>query len=108
MSAYICDDSIFQNIAIAYHFATDKSLSAMQRTADILKRENVRSVNYRYNEKTRFKPVTFADWQSTDILPDSVILEMLSTVDYQSCERLDYDQSNAAFVNQAIRNYFAK
>ena len=49
MSAFICSDAQFATVARGLF--TDESTA--QQFANHLKRENVRSVNYRYKEKTR-------------------------------------------------------
>lgn len=69
------------------------SLPMVQDTAKILRRENVKSVNYRYNEKSKVD-------KFTGVLPDTDI-SMLSLYkqiecwDYQSCERPTFQKSNA-------------
>jgi hypothetical protein len=53
MSAFICSDKHFAVVAKAL-FA---SPTQAQQFADALKRENIKSVNHRYNESYRFRKV---------------------------------------------------
>lgn len=86
MSAFICSD---RHIATIAHFAANGDLETAQFLADKLKRENVRSVNYRYNEKTRVKPCNISDyWKEANI---NDVFCLVRCLDYQSCERSDYD-----------------
>jgi hypothetical protein len=65
--------------------------------ANTLKRENVRSVNYRYNERTRFQPIAFTPEASTASVWQ--VIQWLKCIDYQSCERQDYEKSEAYRLN---------
>lgn len=96
MSAYICSDRQFATIA-KFLFTAEKR---QQIFADNLKRENVRSVNTRYNEKTRFKKVDLNS-ASVDSIPDfsaADILRLLACVEYQSCEHADYDDTGMSLA----------
>ena len=95
MSAFICSDLHFASIvnSIARIPDSDLSLIDQQEIANELKRENIRSVNYRYNEKTKFKPVVFPS--DLPVYPLLNVIRLLDCVDYQSCERPDYKQSKA-------------
>ena len=85
MSAFICSD---RHIATIAHFAANGDLETAQLIADNLKRENVRSVNYRYNEKTRVKPCNISDyWKEANV---NDLLCLVYCLDYQSEERPDY------------------
>lgn len=86
MSAFICSD---RHIATIAHFVANGNLESAQLIADNLKRENIRSVNYRYNEKTRAKPCDISDYWKEASINDLVCL--VHCLDYQSCERPDYD-----------------
>ncbi|MDM0116879.1 hypothetical protein QTI66_32655 [Variovorax sp. J22R133] len=73
---------------------------AEQATADELFRGNVRSVNYRYNERAKctgfvFKPVA-------DLPAPIVILKASHCYDYQSCERPDWEATKAYKLSQSI------
>ena len=67
MSAFICSDRQFATVA-RYLFSSE---ATAQQFADHLKRENVRSVNYRYGLKGRFTRVNMAKacdgWTGHDI-----------------------------------------
>lgn len=92
MSAFICSDKHIATVA-SHVFSLDPK--AAQRFADELKRENIRSVNYRYNERTRFKPVDMTQSAHTEYtLADAV--RLLECLAYQSCEHPTYDQTRIA------------
>jgi hypothetical protein len=92
MSAFICSDKHIATVA-SHVFSLDPK--AAQRFADELKRENIRSVNCRYNERTRFKPVDMTQSAHAEYtMADAV--RLLECLDYQSCECYDYDQTRIA------------
>jgi hypothetical protein len=94
MSAFICSD---RHIAtVADHVFADADDA--QRFADKLKRENIRSVNARYKERTRFVPVDMTQSIKDRYTPTDVCW-MLQCLDYQSCEHIDYD---ATLITLAI------
>lgn len=86
MSAFICSD---RHIAtVADHVFADADDA--QRFADKLKRENIKSVNSRYNESTRFVPVDMAHSAKDEYTPTDACW-LLACLGYQSCEHPDYD-----------------
>ena len=95
MSAYICSDA---HIATIAWWASADHVVA-QEVADALKRENIKSVNYRYHEKTRFKK---CDLSKADlgVLPAEV-LELVDCLDYQSCEHPDYKRGMLSVIRSA-------
>lgn len=99
MSAYICSDRHIASIALwaAVESAGKlKDLLGMtQEIADALKRENIKSVNYRYREKTRFKK---CDILKVDVLPPEDIVTLCDCLDYQSCEHPDYKPGMLAVI----------
>ena len=64
MSAFVCSDKHFAVVA-KYLFPGD--LMRQQFFADHLKRENIKSVNHRYNEHTRFRKVNLDDATADDL-----------------------------------------
>lgn len=83
MSCFIVSDKHFQ--IIAEYIAHNTGIQA-QIIADKLKRINIESVNFRYNEKNRFSKVkfnsdfTFKDYNQFDII------RLIQCWSYQSCE----------------------
>ena len=102
MSAYICSDRQFQTIA---EYAAEYMGANAATVADVLKRENVRSVNTRYNEKTRFSKVAFKAGNSlaNSGFNNADIVALCKCVDYQSCETNDYSQTIAASLLNMIK-----
>jgi hypothetical protein len=92
MSAFICSD---KHIATCASHVFNHNPHAAQRFADELKRENIRSVNYRYNERTRFKPVDMTQSAHAEYTPADAV-KLLECLDYQSCEHVDYDPTRIA------------
>lgn len=90
MSAFICTDRHIATIATAYA-ALVPSINA-QALADELKAINIESVNYRYAHHGNPEPVTPCDLG--DAVPDLTppdLVALCNCLDYQSCERPDYD-----------------
>jgi hypothetical protein len=80
MSAFIMNDSDFYLIAKAVQ------PSNVGEFADMLKRININSVNFRYNEKTRFYKCKFPDVVS-NIAPNiNRVKDLINCWTYQSCE----------------------
>ena len=115
MSAYIVHDDTINLIASAARcwrvdvytdagrlsFATDADTMA-----DLLYAENVKSVNYRYNEsepapKFDFRYVDL-DYASAAIEPEKLVLGSIRCLRYQSCEHPEYPTSAGAKVLDAI------
>jgi hypothetical protein len=98
MSAFICSDKHFAVVAKAL-FA---SPTQAQQFADALKRENIKSVNHRYNESYRFRKVKLDAATKADVrkYDGSHILVLLNCINYQSCEHPDYDSTR---IELAIR-----
>lgn len=103
MSAYICSDRQFQTIA--EYAAEYMGTNCPSTVADVLKRENVRSVNTRYNEKTRFSKVAFkaGNSLSNSGFNNADIVALCDCVGYQSCENNDYQQTIAASLLNMIK-----
>lgn len=101
MSAFICSDKHFAVVAKAL-FAQPTSA---QQFADALKRENIKSVNHRYGESTRFRKVDMST-----ATPDEVkqydghdLLCLLNCIEYQSCEHPDYDRTRIDLAKRWLR-----
>lgn len=107
MSAFICSDKHIATIAIAYGKLFNRNNSVVQRFADHLKRENIRSVNWRYNQKTQIKPCDLEDAVTTYSGLD--LGALVDCLKYQSCERPDYifaELEALAFAFRAAQNVF--
>jgi hypothetical protein len=108
MSAFICSDRQFVAVVAAYNAAQPHPLPAaqLQELANLLKRENIRSVNWRYNERTRFEPVQFEQTAidiGTEGITTAMAIQLANCIDYQSCERDDYEKSKAFALINRIR-----
>ena len=90
MSAFMCTDTQF---AVVAKFLFDDAALA-QSFADGLKRENIRSVNYRYKESSRFSPVKLSAISDADMARYTMhdALKLLECIDYQSCEHPTYNK----------------
>ena len=102
MSAFICSDLHIQTIA-TYAESMGDHLTA-QPIADILKKENIKSVNHRYNEKTRFTKTKF----TTDNLVycnSADVFQLVNCLMYQSCEHPEYQGSPAQIIAAMIKEY---
>jgi len=89
MSAFILSDKHFS--VIAYAIEGLNPLVNPQELANKLKRINIESVNYRYNEKTRVSKCKLQHTGKNYSIAD--IIRLISCWNYQSCENqgsLDY------------------
>lgn len=89
MSAFVCSDTHF---AVVAKLLFDKAEDS-QKFADLLKRENIRSVNHRYSSNVRFRKVDLKSISDADLGRYSLhdALKLLECIDYQSCEPADYN-----------------
>lgn len=105
MSAYICSDLQFKVIA---SFASEAMRASFLTVANELKRENIKSVNYRYNEKTRFVKFTEKDCQGLEFIGRysyADVVALIECVKYQSCEHKEWEQSTAFTLCNMIAAY---
>lgn len=80
MSAYIMSDLAIFNIA------QNVQPDNIGQFADMLKRININSVNYRYSENTRFRKVKFPDTIQDSKLTKLEIIRLIECWKYQACE----------------------
>lgn len=105
MSAFVCTDKHIATLVIGINLLRYRPLpqETLQEHANLLMRENIRSVNYRYNERTKFAPVKFeVDPAVVAAMYTAADLNQLARcLDYQSCERPDWERSKAyALLNE--------
>ena len=96
MSAYIMSDSAIFDIA------QNVQPNNIGQFADMLKRINIQSVNYRYNENTRFRKVKFPDVIQYSILSKSDVIRLIECWQYQACEMhnsLEFDILDGYLIN---------
>jgi hypothetical protein len=65
----------------------------------MLWKENHRSINYRYDERGR---TPHYDWNETPHLPSMWVYKANACYSYQTCERTDWEQSEAFAFVQAL------
>lgn len=113
MSAYICSD---KHIKVLAAFAADTLNASPVLVANELKRENIKSVNFRYNEKTRFTKYTLADFELNNngkgddwlgVYSYADILALCECLAYQSCEHGNngWEQSAGYTILSMITEY---
>lgn len=109
MSAFILSDKHLQ--IIADYITFESPAINMQELANRLKKINIESVNYRYNEKTRFSKVKFNSEFSYSDYSKSDIIRLIQCWSYQSCENaanIDYLTMDAFllsyFDNEEVEN----
>lgn len=101
MSAFLCSDRHIATIATAHGHLNAWTIDQTQMLADILKKENIRSVNYRYQERTRIKPCDLSQAVRLDTLMPCDIVALCECLDHQSCERPDYIGAALGTVRKA-------
>lgn len=80
MSAYVMSDESIFNIAQSL------TLDNIGQFADMLKRININSVNYRYSENTRFRKVKFPDTIQDNKATKLETIRLIECWQYQACE----------------------
>lgn len=96
MSAWIATDKHIASIVCrAYDTQPER-----QRIADLLKKANIRSVNYRYSERTK---VTACDLSQAVDLNWKDVGMLATSLDYQSCELPTWRNSKACLELLRIR-----
>lgn len=109
MSAFVCSDKhILTVAAIIAHVVGDKTVDDIFEIARELRRENIRSVNYRYSERSRFPKNWDCSITSLNISNLSNVdrAALVDCLDYQSSERPDYYKSHAGrMLTRAIAYY---
>lgn len=104
MSCFLCSDLHIVTVAEGLHtlFGIDAFKFANQA-----KIENIKSVNYRYNEKTRFSSIKrwepLVSWGTSGDL-----LALMNCLDYQSCEHPEWAGSYAQTVLQLCTRLLEK
>ena len=94
MSAWIATDKHIASIAVTF-FPPENA----QQMANDMKRANIDSVNYRYDEKTRRTKCSLKNAEKLS-LPD--LYSLTSSLDYQSCEVDDYEHTPMAALLKMI------
>ena len=79
-----------------------------QGFATMLYRQNVRSVNYRYNEDTPFYGIRYEPTKVEAIKENLQIVKACNCYDYQACETDNYDKTLAALLVEKIRHFAAR
>ena len=107
MSAYLCSDRQIAPIVIGYLSLTGQPAPLAQGYADLLKRENLRSVNYRYRRRQRFEACNIhqaAPIEPTEgVLRAADLIALATCLDHKSCERPDYEGTAAQALIQRIQ-----
>lgn len=114
MSAYIVSNAHVLTIAYHYNKLINKNLTKDEKadrliaetTASVFLKENVKSVNYRYSEKTRLPKFTANDQIWPDI-SNVQLYKLICCLEYQSCEHTGWNKSNSKRMLQDFRAYLA-
>ena len=106
MSAFICTDKHIATIAKALFIDPKQA----QDAANYFKRENIRSVNYRYGgrEKTRVTKCNMTHADDLGKYTGNDIAKLLDCLDYQSCEHPDRDTLIISLCQRILAHQGAK
>lgn len=101
MSAFICNHS--HVTALAVYVARNRILgwTDANEIGEMLHTENVRSVNYRYNETTE-ADFAMCTWAASHQFSEVQIIKAARCLRYQSCEHPDWDASDACKILEEI------
>jgi hypothetical protein len=110
MSAFVCNN---YHISALAHYAATQELRYRHNNKTkvatdaaiiglILHKENVRSFNYRYNATTPTTDFTFDPTVKARSFHASEIIAAVDCLEYQSCERPDWEKSEAKAILTTI------
>lgn len=94
MSAWIATDKHIASVAVTF-FPPETA----QEMANTMKRANIDSVNYRYSEKTRRTKCSLKDAEQLSLVD---LYSLAASLDYQSCEVPDYEQTRMCSTMKLI------
>lgn len=83
MFAYIVNDIHIATIVKNYAELSTLDAYDQQLVANLLMKENIRSVNYRCGENTEYTPCDMTEWRK---VTPAEALSLIDCLDYQSCE----------------------
>jgi len=92
MSAFICSDKQIATVVSTLEYKTDDE---RQKIADLIKKANIRSVNYRYGERTKITPCYMNEADPALAADKFAVITLCQSIDYQCCECRDWDGSPA-------------
>lgn len=101
MSAFICSDRHISTLV--YYYGTNVNLLVYDeiiKIAKVLLKENVKSVNYRYNAKYKTKLKSFDPKTSCSLVE---LYKLANCWEYQTCEHPNHEKSNAWKIIQALK-----
>ena len=87
MSAFICGDKHIASLVFWYGVEKDLPIEVFQFIANELKKVNIKSVNYRYDDNVR---ITQCKLSKAIPISSEEALSMAACLEYQSCELKDY------------------
>lgn len=102
----VIDDRLWLKVNDEYNYMDENTSS---KVAEILYNQNVRSVNYRYNDKQGNEHFEFEYIpQASQKYSVGEIAGALDCLEYQSCETDDYHQTEAYDIITMMRKHLLK
>ena len=102
MSAFLLSDKHLGTLAdavlnydIGGYVARRDRQEALAEVANLLKAQNINSINARYNEQTHLSVWDGSFLNSTTDITPLQLLKMIASYNYQSCESDDWDKTEA-------------
>ena len=103
MSAYVCSKRHIQTIAEAY---SEKFSDSTLRVLNILYKENIKSVNYRYDQSTKL--TNFRKVDTIKPVSKMQLFKLIECLNYQSCEHDGWESSKAYAMLELLRSHILK
>ncbi len=91
MSAFICSDKHIATVVMSL----DPKYHPLQLIANRIKAANIKSVNYRYNEKTRSTSCDLSQGDPDLAKNPEAVIKLAQSIDYQSCELDNWERTRA-------------
>lgn len=103
MSAFICTD---RHINLLVQFAVEYGVirpGFAQSAAEILLKENIRSVNHRYRKQTPARPIEYAEDPEFEQFSAYDCVNLCECYGYQAGEHPDWEEAGAHRLIQTLR-----
>ena len=109
MSAFIMDSIIIETIVKQYGIENELDHETQQQHFFTLMNGNIKSVNFRYREKTRLWNARkcILSTKKVSFYSDIQNVKHLDCLEYQSCEIENYKKSKAYKLLIQYRDYFS-
>lgn len=109
MSSFICSDKHIVTFVVGVNLLLHAPVpqEELQKQADLLLKENIRSVNWRYNECTKNTTVVFdpAVVQLAENYSPADLVRLGDCIDYQCCDHPKWKTTKGHHLLMTLQNH---